>query len=318
MSDPTNAAPAAPATATPATNTPATENQAAQPAVTEEVATPDQVAALEKEVAAQEAARKFGKKKYNLKVDGKEEAFELDLDNEQELIKHLQMSKVSQKRMQEKAEYEKNVRNFFEALKADPLRVLSDPNLLGNEKLKQMANLLVNQEVEELTKSPEQKQREALQKELETMKKQAELEKKQRDEADMKRMTDQARVTFDKDISDAIETSGLPKTAYTVQKLAEVMMLAWKNGKKISAADAVPVMKKQTLGDFRDVLGALGDDALEEWMGQDNIKRIRKRTLARLKSQVASPNEVKPTGNTKTDKKQDKMSAKAFFKMLGK
>src|SRR5690348_18207496 len=40
-------------------------------------------------------------KKLKLKVDGKEYDEEIDLDNDEELVRHLQMSKMGQKRAQE-------------------------------------------------------------------------------------------------------------------------------------------------------------------------------------------------------------------------
>lgn len=101
------------------------------------------------------------KKKFNLKVDGKDEQLELDLANEEELKKHLQMSRAAQKRMQQFSEYEKGVKGLFETLKNDPLKVLSDPRLgIPDAVRKKLAESIINNEIEEMQKSPEQRKRE--------------------------------------------------------------------------------------------------------------------------------------------------------------
>jgi hypothetical protein len=265
------------------------------------------------------------KKKYKLKVDGQEIEEELDLDNEEAVREHLQMSKAARKRMAEVADYKKNVANFFEALQKDPLKVLSDPRLnISEEARKKMAEAIINNEVEELQKSPEQREKEALQRELETLKKQHEDAKTAREQAEFTRLQEQAAVQLDNDITSAIETGGLPKTSYTVKKMAEALMFCLQNDLDLSPKDIVPYIKKNTLSDFKEIISSLPDEEFEEWLGKDQITRIRKRNLARLKKAtevVNTPETIKSTGETskaKEGKAEDKIAFKDFFKSLGK
>lgn len=266
-----------------------------------------------------EAAKASAKKKYQLKVDGREEELELDLDNEEEIKKHLQLSKAAQKRMQEMAEYKKNVAAFFDTLKNDPLKVLTDPNL-GLD-MKRIAEMVVNNEVEELKKSPEQREKEKLQRELEAIKKQHEDEKKARAEAEFARIQEQEAVRLDNEITSALDTSGLPKSAYTVKKMAEYMMLALQNNIDLSAKDVVPLLKKQTLAEVREMIGLLPEDMLEDFIGKENISRVRKRSLAKLKETPKTVNDVKPAGNDVKkveEKAKPKIEMKDWLKSVGK
>lgn len=264
------------------------------------------------------------KKKYNLKVDGKEETVELDLDNPEEITKHLQMSRAAQKRMQQFSEYEKGVKGLFDTLKTDPLKVLADPRLgIPDEVRKKMAEAIINNEIEELQKTPEQREKERIQREYEALKKQHEDEKKTREQAEFQRMQEQAAAQYDRDISDAIASAGLPKTARTVKYMAEAMMFCLQNGLDLNAKDLVPHIKKQTLGDFREIISSLPDEEFEDWLGKDQIGRIRKRNLQRIKQVAQDPKQVKPTGAEAAKKKESekpdqKISYKDFFKNLGK
>jgi hypothetical protein len=260
------------------------------------------------------------KKKFQLKVDGRDEDFELDLANEEEIRKHLQFSKAAQKRMQESAEMRKGVNELLEALRTDPIKVLTDPRLqIPEDVRRQLAESIISEEMEELTKSPEQKEKEKLQREYERLKAEVETEKKARSDAEFARLQEQQAVQLDKEMSEAIESSGLPKNARTVRYMAEALMFCLQNDLDLSAKDLVPYVKKQTLGEFKEMISSLSDDDFEDWLGKDQISRLRKRNIQRAKAGTTAA-AIKPTGaNTpKSDTKQEKISFKDFMKGLGK
>lgn len=269
------------------------------------------------------AESKRGKKKFELKVDGAVDSIEVDLDNEEELKRHLQMSKAAQKRMQQFAEYEKGVKGLFEALQKDPLKVLSDPRLgISEDARKKMAEAIINNEIEEMQKTPEQREKERLQREFEALKKQHEEEKQAREQAEFKRLQDQAAQQLDLEISQAIEQAKLPKTARTVRYMAEAMMFALQNGLDLAAKDLVPYIKKSTLSDFREIISSLPDEEFEDWLGKDQISRIRKRNLQKVKQIAETASAVKPTAEAAKAKEEakepKKMLAKDFFRTLGR
>jgi hypothetical protein len=251
-------------------------------------------------------------KKWKLKIDGKEE--ELD---EESLVKHAQMGKAAQKRMQEAAELRKNVEAFLTVLKADPLKVLSDPSLgIDPEARKRMAEAIINNEIEEMQKSPEQREKEKLQRELEELKNKHKQDEESRKAREFQRLQDEASKQLDRDMTQALETSGLPKSPYTVKKLAEVMMIALQNNVEISAADAIPLIRKQMQAEIKEMFASTPEDLIEEFIGKDNISRLRKRNLQRMKQSADSPSAVKSTGSEvkKNTEAPKKIAMKDFLK----
>ncbi len=99
-------------------------------------------------------------KKLTLKIDGQEVEREIDISNEAELVKMMQMAEVSQKRMQEsselrKADIKKNadMEDFLAALKNNPKEVLE---YLGHDVNKFAENVLED-EVKKMELSPEER-----------------------------------------------------------------------------------------------------------------------------------------------------------------
>lgn len=253
------------------------------------------------------------RKKFQLKVDGHDLEEEIDLDNEEEIKKHLQLSKVSQKRMQEVAEYKKQVAQFFDLLKNDPIRVLSDPKLSLN--LKDIANRVLNEEVEDLKKTPEQRERDKAVKELEALRKQLEEEKKGKEAAEFKRLQEQAAVQLDSDISSALESEGLPKNSErAVRYMAEALMFGLKNNMDLTAKEVAPYIKKQMLAEYRDIVSGLPEDQLEEFIGKDTISKVRKRSIAKMKAPVDTAQAIKASGAEPKGKATE--SEKIPFKKL--
>lgn len=262
---------------------------------------------------------KSTKKSYKVKVDGREESLDFDPSNEEDVIKHLQMSKAASKRMQESAEMRKGVQELIEALRTNPLQVLSDPRLqIPDEVRKKLAESIINNEIEELQKSPEQKEKERLQKEYERLKAEVETEKKARETAEFQYLQEQQAVSLDNEISSAIETSGLPKTARTVRYFAEAMKFCLEKGLDLSAKDLMPYIKKQTLSEFKEMISSLPDEEFENWLGKDQISRLRTR---RMKTATQNPaSNIKATGadvQAKNEKPKEKVRFNDFMRGLG-
>lgn len=247
-------------------------------------------------------------KKYNLKVDGKESEEEVDLNDDEGMTKRLQLAKASQKRMQEATELRKAAEEFIDMLKTNPRKVLTDPNI-GID-LKKLAMEIINEEAENAAKSPEQQEKEKLQKELEELKSKYEKDEKDRKDREFSRLQAEHEEKIQSDIESALKTNELPKTPYTVRKMAEMMMLALQNDIDLSPKDLVPLLRKQMSSDFKEFIGASSDDILEEIIGKERISGLRKKNVAKVKNQqvAQTANSVKSTGKAevKADKKDSK------------
>lgn len=255
-------------------------------------------------------------KKYQLKIDGRLEDFELDLNNDEEVKKYLQMGRSGQNKMQQAAEMRKATEEFIELLKTNPRRVLTDPNI--GVDLKKLAQEIINEQIEDAQKTPEQRQIEDYKKQLEEIKAKQDKDEKDRKSAEYNRLVKDHEEKVQHNIETALKGSDLPKTPYTVRKMVEMMQIALANNVDLSPSDIVPLIRKQMIADYKELTTAASDDILEDLIGKDNISRIRKRTQAKMKAQpvAQTANAVKAgssTGKAATPKVVEKVNVKDWL-----
>lgn len=114
--------------------------------------------------------------KFNLKVYGKEFEETIDLGNKNDLTKRFQKAAAADRSMAEAAEIRKAALQFIDELKKNPRKVFRDANLGIDER--KLAEEIMNEALEDLEKSPEQREHAKLMKELEDIKAQRDTEKK--------------------------------------------------------------------------------------------------------------------------------------------
>lgn len=255
-------------------------------------------------------------KKYKIKVDGQEFEESLDLNDEDAVKKHLQMSRAAQKRMQEATEMRKAAEDFIQLLKTNPRKVLADPNI--GVDIKQFAKQIIEEEIENSKKSPEQLRIEELQKELEERK---EAEKKEKDEfqkREFARLQAEEEKHLETAFTNTLEKANMPKTPYTITKMAEYMIFAAQNNIKLSPDDVAPLVKKQMKADIKALFNDSNDDILEELVGKDRLTKMRKKQIEKAKQSVQqTAAQVKPVSKEAPkkddDKPKEKKSINDFF-----
>jgi hypothetical protein len=255
-------------------------------------------------------------KEYKLKVNGKEKSFKIDLSNEAELQKHFQKAAASDEAFNQAAEVRKAALAFMEDLKKNPRKVLQDPNI--GVDLHKFAEEIMNERIQEMEKSPEQRDREAKEKELIELKRQIDEQKKQFESKEQERLQAEHARNLESEISAALDIGGLPKTARTVATMAEMMGIALKYGVDLTPQEIAPIVKKIRGDEFQDVVDSLSDDQLEDFIGKKVIGRLRKKNVAKAKAPETTSS-VKATGSEvkKTEEKKEpakKMTYRDFFK----
>lgn len=257
-------------------------------------------------------------KEYRLKVNGREKTVAFDPSNDEEVVRYLQKAESADSKFAEAAEVRKAAMQFIEELKKNPKRVLSDPSI--GVDLKKFAEDIMNEAIQEMEKSPEQREREKLQKELEDIKKQRDKEKKDWEQKELARLQEEHHRQIETEISAALDIGGLPKTPRTVKSMAEMMMIALEHNIDLSPREIAPIVKDMNVREFKEVVNSLADDQLEDFLGKEVIGRLRKRNVAKAKAAVETANAVKSTGTTSaTAKKEEsaipKMSIRDFLKV---
>jgi len=258
------------------------------------------------------------KKKLKLKVDGEDIEEEIDLNNEEELKKHLQLSKAAQKRMQETATLKKQLAEFVETMKKDPGTVLAQLGISVDE----FAEKHIEKMIESAKKSPEQLEKEKMEQELKALKEQVEKEKRDKENAELERLRDQEAANIEKDINDYLTSakSVLPKSnPWVLRTTAQYMLLAMKNGyNNVTVKDVIPVVERQFQSDLQELFGVMPEDTMEMVIGKNNLERLRKMRLKQRKVQTTTTNQIaKSTGNERPRDEKPQGKQKTYKSLFG-
>lgn len=308
------------------TSTPAASAAPATPSTTIAQATaavtnaevPSVTDVLEQNPELTKAEAKKMIKELKIKFNGEEltEKLPFEIPDDPESIeymrKQLQMSKLSQSKSQESSRLKKDVEAFFSALQGDTKKVLKE---MGIDP-KKFAEQVINEEIEELNKSPEQKEKEKLMTEVDELRKKLKAEEEAKKSAEMDKMQEKFALEIDNDITEALGgKSKLPKSPYVVKRIADSLLLAYKNGyTTVTAKDIIPLVEKEIVEELQGMFGIMPEEAMEAVLGKGNMDRLRKNRLQRAKKAADTANSVKPTGNDTSKKVSAEDVKKASYK----
>jgi hypothetical protein len=231
-----------------------------------------------------EEVKKEAERRHKLKVNGQEREY-----TEAEVLRRAQLAEAADEKFKTAAEKEKHFAQFFEALRANPLAVLTHPelginfrevaeNFLGEHVRKEMMDP-VERELEELREFKRQQEESRTKAEEEGKKKQ--MTEKQR------QLHQQATEYYDRKISDVLQASNLPKTPNTIKRVAEVLQNAVNNGYELDVETAVDLVNEDYRGDIGSLTKGLDGEALIGVLGEEVVKKIRSFDIARMKAKLA-------------------------------
>ena len=244
---------------------------------------------------------------YKVTVDGEE----MEVD-ENELRRGYAHNKAASKRMEEASMSRKEAEQVLRLFKDSPREAFK---LLGRD-ARQFAEQIINEELSEALLSPQERELRDYKRQLEQYQgkeKQARAEyEAQQQEQEMARYTEQIQTQ----IISTLDTAGLPKTERTIGRIAYYMQSALAAGyQNVTPADVIEHVKKDYTSDIQALLGGLNEDALEAFLGADNVKKIAKSTVKAGKQFGSVPKSV---NEGRGDKKVEKTikAPRDFFKNL--
>ncbi len=258
----------------------------------------------------QPVAAPVAKKKFKYKADGAEVEEELD-DNE--IGNRLSLAKAAQKRMQEASTTKRQMDNFIKALKEDPMSVLSNPQVMGNEKFQEIAEAFLSRKLEEQMLTPEQRAQKAMEEKLSKY----EAEEKKRTEAAEAQKAQQLQEHYTKQfettIMTALQSSALPKNAFTVKRMAELMQKNIQHGLDLEPAQLAQLVKEDYQSEIRALVGGADPESMLAMLGGEVADKIRKHDLSKF--QVKNP-EPKPSQNQPKTEQRERMSPREYTEYL--
>ena len=229
---------------------------------------------------------------------------------EDEVIRKAQLAGAADEKFREAATLRKQATQLVEALKADPIKVLSQ---LGID-TRGMTESYLAKELQREMLSPEQRE---LQELRDYRKAQEEAAKGQEAErttaaqrAHVQQMQQRAAQEYDVKITDVLKQSNLPKTAQTVKRVAELMHSALSNGYELDVQTAVDMVRENYMTDLQAMLTGLEGEHLEKFVGGDTLKKMRKHDLARLKAQLGQTSTPQVNNTTASPRSQPASTGK--------
>lgn len=260
------------------------------------------------ETPAQAAARK---RKFQIKANNKVRDVEVDLDNEEELKRYIEKAYGADEKFQEAAMTRKQAEALIELLKNDPLKVLSHPDL-GLD-VKALAYKVINQELEEMSLTPEQKKLKEMEEKLKEYEENEKKTKEEKRKAELEKFELEQQQLLDEQITTALSTTSLPKSPYVVKRIADAMIEAFSMGyEDVTPEKVMPFVEQSVKRELSDMFGMLPDQVLEELVGKTRLDGYRKARVAKAKAVPTT--KVKDTGASVKPKDEPKEEPKLRFK----
>jgi hypothetical protein len=89
---------------------------------------------------------------------------------------------------------------------------------------------------------------------------------------------------YDNQISEVLQKSDLPKTPYTVKRVAELLYNAIDKGYELDVNTAVDMVRDGYMTDIQSIFGDLPPEKMLKILGDDLAKKIRKYDIEQLKA----------------------------------
>lgn len=259
-------------------------------------------------------------REFQLKVNGKVINKKIDLSDENNLKNELQLAAAARQSMQEAANLKKLYESEVSRLKQDPFSVLAELGLDPD----QLAEMRIQQRIEQMKKSPEQLEREKIQAELQAAREETNRLKAEREAEQFEKLKDQAAAQIETEIEQALDAhKSLPKSRHIVKRIADSMLWAINNGfDDVTAEDVMPLVEKEWRDEMSRLMDDSPEDILEQLIGQRNIERLRaKRLNAMNTSNAKNAASIKSTAGSvqkQEEVKREKIKQRDFFRNLGR
>lgn len=265
---------------------------------------------IENEEIVEEVLTPVEKKRINslkLKYNGQEfdEKLPFEIDDDPATIEYmtrqLQLAKMSQSKAQESANLEREVLSFMQELKTNPRKALANP-LIGID-VKQLAAEILEEEIENSKKSPEQIKIEQYEARLKEIEDERQNEKTAAERRAYEQTLERSYEKYESMMLNALDANpDLPSTPYIVDKMTKYMSIAVEEGYEPDMEIIAGIVREEVNGDVKHLLNILPADKVEQLLGKDVLDKLRKN---RLSSAKKAPITVKSIAKDVASKKPE-------------
>jgi len=270
----------------------------------------------EEEVIEEQPLTVSEKKRINslkLKYNGQEfdEKLPFEIDDDPKVIEYmtrqLQLAKMSQSKAQEAKSLETEVVSFLQELKSNPRKALANP-MIGID-IKQLAAEILEEEIENSKKSPEQIKIEQYEAKLKEIEEERQREKTETERRAYEQTLERSYEKYETMLTNALDANpDLPSNPYIVDKMTKYMSIAVDEGYEPDMGIIANIVREEVNGDIKHLLNILPVDKVEQLMGKDVLDKLRKSRLA--SSKKAPPTVKSIAKDVAAVKKQETPAAK--------
>lgn len=283
-----SAAPAASSQAAPAQASSQTNPSNPAPVDNTGEVSEDELAELEaidlKDVSKEEAKEiKKAIRSLEVKVNGKSKTVDIDMNDEESIRSYVQKAMAAEEKFLEGKQYKSQADQLVKMLQEDPLSVLRN-KALGHD-VRKLAEQILLEDLEEESKSPEQKKMEEYERKLKSYE---ENEKKKDEESKKARLEEATRRNYE-DVQgkmiQALETSSFPAEPYFVRRVSDIWASVIESGwEDASIEDIMPYVESKLKNDFGSLLDKHSDpEKLEKLLGKDRLDKYRKYKISKVR-----------------------------------
>ena len=220
-----------------------------------------------------------------LKVNGKEVKKTVDWNDKESIKRELQKAAAFGSTSQENAEIKKLLQDMVGGLKQDPWKIMQELGLDPDE----LAEMRIQQKIEDMKKSPDQIEKERIQAELEEMRQKTKQYEDRAREQEMAKLQEAALEDLNNEINTALDAHpSLSASEMTIRRIADTMSYAMDNGiEDVKVEDVLPIVEREMKEDIRKFMDSVPVQFLEEYISQNALENYRK---SKIKKTVTPPN----------------------------
>jgi hypothetical protein len=230
-----------------------------------------------------------------VKVDG--QFMELP---ESEVLELASAGRASNARFQEAAKLRREAEAIMKHAKENPEDFFSKS---GRDARKWAEEFLIG-ELRKEAETPEQKKARENEEKLRKYEASEKEQEQRRKNAEMDQAINEQREKYDKLFTTALFESGLPRTPFTVRRMAELQKINLKKKLELGPSQLAKLVREDYIAEQKSLMGSLEGDQLLDFLGADLVKKLSKAQIAKLKARgtAGSSSNKAPVRSTTTDK----------------
>lgn len=240
------------------------------------------------------------KKKLKLKINGQEQ--ELD---ETDVIRKLQMGESAYKKFEEAAKERKKIESFKSGLKTNFVKTVNEmgPEIgLKPTEIRQMVEDYLVEQIKVEQMNPEQRRIHEMEQEYKTLKEKETFYKQQEETKELMALQQKYAEEYDKSFSEALKQMNIPKTPFSIARMANYMSQALDNGYDLDPKDAAKLVNEDYRNDIRTTFKEMTGEQIIQMIGEENAKKIRSYDVSKIQNKYVKQNAPQQVQQKQKDK----------------